>query len=100
MVLRISLTTRSAVTARALIALTKNLRQLDLDHAGVVDQKDWQVIVESLLRSGMAWDPDTLISSEKMAAAHSLSLLSCRVAVCQGALGDWVREETKALAVL
>ena len=100
MVLRISLTTRSAVAARTLIVLTKNLRELDLEHTAVLDHEEWQVAVESLLRAGMAWDPETLSTSEKMAAVQSLALLSCRVAVCHGPLGDWVRQETKAMAVL
>jgi hypothetical protein len=100
MVLRISLTTRSAIAAQALIILTDTLRNLDLDNAAVLDHQDWQTTAESLLRTGMAWDPDTLNPSEKMKAAQSLSLLSCRVAACRGPLGDWVRTETRALAAL
>ena len=100
MVLRISLTTRSAIASQALAVLTDNLRDLDLGDATVLDQQDWRTTAESLLRAGMAWDPDTLNPSEKTKAAQSLSLLSCRVAACPGPLGDWLRKEAKALAGL
>jgi hypothetical protein len=98
MVLRISLTTRAAVAAPILTTLTENTRRLDLKQPGIVESEVWQKTVESLLRSGMSWDPATLSDGERFQAAKSLAVLSCRVAACPGPLGDWVREETLSIS--
>lgn len=98
MVLRISLTTRAAVAAPILTTLTENIRRLDLKQPGIVESEAWQKTVESLLRSGMSWDPATLNDGERFQAAKSLAVLSCRVAACPGPLGDWVREETLSIS--
>jgi len=98
MVLRISLTTRAAVAAPILMTLAENCRRLDLKQPGIVESEAWQKTVESLLRSGMSWDPATLSDGERAQAARSLAVLSCRVAASPGPLGDWVREETLSIS--
>jgi hypothetical protein len=97
MVLKICLTTKSAVCARAVSALASRLRQLDLQMTNLLDDKDWRCAGDALTRCGLSWDPETLRMADKAQLLQTMPYLACRSMACEGAIGHWLKEEMRQI---